>query len=249
MIKNNRLPGVNQNHDHIREDWQQENIRLRAGAGSALDKYRHLTHKTGYGNDSNKLPVKKSYVNRVITAQDYSPVFIDTTLDRRYEMGSRQQSNGMRAREVFNKFLNPPSKFIDEVADYLHTDVESAFVITCAVFQAMRDGVDPRFAVFFGQSLPLLLRGMFFEDFNLSSVPRVIRQKNEFIQFIQSKIPSKQRKNFHDPREVIMSLRAVFRVLEKNMTRNAINEMKRLLHSEIVELIDSPQYEYNFKHI
>lgn len=236
---------VDSNQDQKNIEWQSENLRLRAGEGSAYDKFRHRTHKGGYGYENNRVEPSGTVhinMNRDFHRQKYKQDFLGGTID--YE-NHEEGGYGRRARPIFNRHIEISSRFIEDVADFLRIDFESALYITRAVFKAIRDRVYPGFAVHFGQALPLILRGIYFEQYNLSTVPVVIRDKNQFINFIQEKLPLFVKRDFRNPNEIIMALRGVFRVLERNMNPLIVEEMKRLLHSEIEELIDSNQYKYN----
>lgn len=138
----------------------------------------------------------------------------------------------------FNKYAEAGNRFINEVAFELGTDRDKAARITRVVLHALRDRLPVNDAVEFAQGLPMALKGVFFDQYDVSSAPVIIRSKREFLEFIRSKDHFTANMDLQQPADVVRGLQAVFYVLENHMDRGQTAQIKRLLHSEIVDLIE-----------
>lgn len=143
----------------------------------------------------------------------------------------------------FEKYAAEGNRFIHEVADELGTDDHSmALRITKAVLHAVRDRIPPSDAVKFGQGFPTMLKAIYFEEYDISKTPVLIRRRDEFVDFIRFKNRFAAIHDFPTPDFVVIGLRGVFRVLERWMDPGQINHVKRILNSDLCDLIDGGKY-------
>jgi uncharacterized protein (DUF2267 family) len=138
----------------------------------------------------------------------------------------------------FERYAAEGNRFINEVAMELDVDRNRAARITRAVLHAVRDRIPPNDAVEFGQGLPMAIKGVFFDRYDLSDVPVVIRHPEAFFDFICSKDGDSAYRDFPDKQSVEEALRGVFRVLERNMDYGQVEQVKHMMNREIVSLID-----------
>ena len=148
---------------------------------------------------------------------------------------SRQKHRTMN----FEQYASDGNRFINEVAYQLDTDHNSAARVTRAVLHAIRDRIPPDDAIQFAQGLPMALKGEFVDRYDISKTPVIIRSKEKFIEFVRSKDGLAAPVDFPDRESVIFALQAVFYVLELNMSYGQVEQIKKMLNIEIVDLIDS----------
>lgn len=158
-------------------------------------------------------------------------------------------SRGMERGPVFSRSVNlerfghEANRFINEVADELGTsDGQQALRITRAVLHAVRDRIPADDAVQFSQGLITVIRGIYFEQYDLSRTPVVIRSQDEFISFVRNKNREAAMSDFPTREHVIQGIKAVFRVLERNMDYGQVEQIKRLVSDEVRELIEGRGY-------
>jgi uncharacterized protein (DUF2267 family) len=138
----------------------------------------------------------------------------------------------------FDEYASEGNRIINEVAKELNTDRNSAARITRAVLHAVRDRLPADDAVEFAQGLPMALKGVFLDQYDISATPVVIRSRKKFIEFVRSKAGAAAEVIFPDHISVAQGLQAVFYVLEKNMSYGQVEQIKRMLNIEIVDLIE-----------
>jgi uncharacterized protein (DUF2267 family) len=163
--------------------------------------------------------------------------------ERRHEGPSGNEGYGRprnRMRSMnFEKYAEEGNRFVNEVAFELGTrNRDKAARILRAVLHAVRDRLPAHDAVQFAQGLPMALKGIFIDQYDISDAPVVIRNKEDFIDFIVEKDKFAAAEDFPHPDDVVWGLKAVFRVFEYHMDPGQVSHIKKLLHSEIVDLID-----------
>jgi uncharacterized protein (DUF2267 family) len=138
----------------------------------------------------------------------------------------------------FEKYAHEGNRFINEVAYLLDSDRGTAGRITRAVLQAVRDRLPPDDAIQFAQGLPMAIKGLFIDQYDISKTPVPIRNSNDFIEFVRSRDRFAANVDFPTPYDVVFSLKAVFRVLEMTMDRGQVMQIKKLLPGDIARLTD-----------
>lgn len=150
---------------------------------------------------------------------------------------SRNRRTGRRTLD-FNAFASEGNRFVNEVADELATDRNSAARILRAVLHAVRDRIPPDDAIEFAQGLPMALKGLYIDQYDPSVTPVVIRNVDEFLDFIYWKDGISASFDFTSRDSIIYALQAVFRVLSRNMDRGQVEQIKHMLNIEIRNLIE-----------
>lgn len=151
---------------------------------------------------------------------------------------SKRRGKGTPRSINFEEYASEGNRFIKEVAYELGIDRNRAARITRAILHAVRDRLPPDDAVQFAQGLPMALKGIFFDQYDISRTPVVIRGRNKFIDFICTKDRLTAAHDFPDREYVAEALRAVFFVLENNMDYGQVQQIKHLLNKEIVNIIE-----------
>lgn len=146
-------------------------------------------------------------------------------------------TNPMRSMN-FERYAAEGNRFINEIAYELGVDRNRAARITRAVLHAIRDRIPPDDAIQFAQGLPMAIKGVFIDRYDMSITPVAIRHADDFINFIYNKNGSASYVDFPEKRHVIEALRGVFRVLERNMDYGQVEQIKHMFNTEIYEMID-----------
>ena len=83
--------------------------------------------------------------------------------------------------EVFDKTLQTTNIWLDEIMAELGPDRHVAWHVLGAVLHAIRDRVPTEVAVHLGAQLPLLVRGLYYEQWRLGREPERYRSADEFL--------------------------------------------------------------------
>jgi uncharacterized protein (DUF2267 family) len=138
----------------------------------------------------------------------------------------------------FESYASDGNRFIREVAERLQTDRNTAARVTRAVLHAVRDRLPAVDAVQFAQGLPMALKGVFIDQYDLSKVPLKIRHVDNFLDYIYFKNGKASITDFPSRQSVAEALQAVFYVLERNMDFGQVQQIKEMLPMEISKVID-----------
>jgi uncharacterized protein (DUF2267 family) len=139
----------------------------------------------------------------------------------------------------FEQYAADGNHFINEVARDLGTDRNTAARVTRAVLHALRDRMPPDDAIQFAQGLPMALKSVFIDQYDLSSTPVVIRKGEKFLEYIYEKDGITAPQDFPDKLSVAQALSSVFFVLENWMDAGQTDQVKNIVGAEIVDLIYS----------
>ncbi len=156
---------------------------------------------------------------------------------KNYQNNRRLHSNKFKPLN-FDAYASEGNRFIKQVANELDTNWNHAARITRAVLHALRDRLPPIDAVQFAQGLPMALKGIFIDKYDIGKAPIRIRSKQKFIDYVYYKIGSTAEVDFPDNDSIVRALQAVFFVLELNMSYGQVEQIKHILNSELVSLFE-----------
>jgi len=107
---------------------------------------------------------------------------------------------------------------------------QNAYAGLRAVLQTLRDHLGVDEGAHLAAQLPMLIRGIYYENFNPSRKLLKERSKEEFLDRVSNHFPSDSQ---IDPEELT---RAVFKVLSKHVNEGEIQHVVHILPQEIREL-------------
>jgi uncharacterized protein (DUF2267 family) len=152
---------------------------------------------------------------------------------------SRDQDYSGSFRSLnFERYAADGNHFINQVAAELDTGRNTAARVTRAVLHAVRDRLPPEDAIEFAQGLPMALKGVYIDQYDLSSAPRIIRHPEQFIDYVCYLDGRSAGRDFPDRESVEDSIAAVFRVLERNMDFGQVAQIKRMMNDELGYLFE-----------
>lgn len=124
------------------------------------------------------------------------------------------------------------------VAEELDTDdMNKAGRIFRAVLQSMRDRLPVHEAIHFAAQLPIIWKGIFFDQYDPGKVPVKIRDTQEWINYIRNKNAFAANNDFQQDEEITAAFKAVFQALQRHMTEEQLQKVKESLNQEIQELL------------
>lgn len=132
---------------------------------------------------------------------------------------------------VFDRTIHKTNIWLNELMDELETDDrQRAYLALRATLHALRDRLTVEEAAQFGAQLPMLIRGFYYEGWDPTGKPVKERHKEQFLARILREF------NNNDPIDPEQVAGAVFVVLANRITRGEIEDVERVLPSEVREL-------------
>jgi uncharacterized protein (DUF2267 family) len=132
--------------------------------------------------------------------------------------------------EVFDKTLHTTNLWLKEIGEEIGEERRGAYHALGAVLRALRDRLTIDEAAQLSAQLPLLIRGIYFDQWRPAEQPKRVRHLEDFLAMIaagEGEIMS------IDPEH---AARAVFKVLERHIARGESEQLKAVLPLEIRSL-------------
>lgn len=211
------------------EEWQRENMHLRGGRHSSYDR------QGGSRSEGNDTEGRRDYIRN---KEQYDFAMNAGPYVHWDNPGGNNRRNRTRSMN-FEDYAAEANRFINEVAHEIGCDRNAAGRITRAVLHALRDRLPADDAVQFAQGLPMALRGVYFDQYDISKTPVLIRSVPAFLEYIRDKNRFSAIVDFPSPQDVVHGLQAVFRVLSRNMDWGQVEQVIHLLPKNIAHLVDS----------
>lgn len=130
--------------------------------------------------------------------------------------------------ETFDTAIQKADIWLKEIMTELNTDSRrKAYMGMRAVLHALRDRLTVDEAVHLGAQLPLLVRGVYYDEWDPSRTPVKDRHLSDFLSHIQSRYKGES----DDDLEVVA--RAVFKVIRSKVTDGEINDVKGMMPEDL----------------
>ena len=131
---------------------------------------------------------------------------------------------------VFDKTLQTTNIWLDEVMERLGPDRQLAWKVLGTVLHKLREMLPIEASAHVGAQLPLLVRGLYYDQYQPARQPKTCRSREEFIaevaEWLQDARPI-------DPEEAIA---AVFEVLSRNLDPGQVAKIKAVLPEPIRQM-------------
>ena len=128
---------------------------------------------------------------------------------------------------------------LQAVAQELQTDdMNKAGRITRAVLHAIRDRLPVTEAIHFAAQLPIIWKGIYFDQYNPEIVPVQIRHTEEWVNYIRNKNAYAANYDFQQDDEILESFRAVFNGLQQCISDGQLQKVRESLNEEIQDLLE-----------
>lgn len=125
--------------------------------------------------------------------------------------------------DVFDKTLQTTNIWLDEIMTDLGPDRQTAWHVLGAVLRTLRDRLPMELSAHLGAQLPLLVRGLYYDQWRPSAQPSKSRTREEFFERISADLKKTR------PVNVEAATRAVFRVLNHHIDPGQIQNVREAL--------------------
>ncbi|HEU4342336.1 MAG TPA: DUF2267 domain-containing protein [Candidatus Binatia bacterium] len=134
--------------------------------------------------------------------------------------------------EVFDAPLQKTQIWLNDLMSELGWEdrPQKTFLALRTALHALRDRLTVEEAVHLGAQLPILIRGFYYEGWKLTHKPAKERHKSDFLDHIARVFRDD---DTVDPEKV---MRAVFKVLERHISKGEIEDVKNMLPRSLQEL-------------
>lgn len=129
--------------------------------------------------------------------------------------------------DVFDKTLQTTHMWLNDISDQLIPDRQFSWRALGAVLHTLRDRLPTDLAAHLSAELPLLIRGLYYDQYRPSAQPSDVRDLGAFFEAIAGRL-----KNAHpsDPRD---ATRAVFATLSRRVPAGQIGKVQDALPEDI----------------
>lgn len=141
-------------------------------------------------------------------------------------------ANGL---EVFDKTLDITHVWLKEIMADLGPDKQVAWKVLSTVLHKLRDRLSINLAAHLGAQLPLLIRGVYYDQFEPGKMPSEFRSREEFIGEVAEWLSDSRPV---DPEEAI---RSVFRVLSRHISDGQISKVRDALPKSLRQMWESAE--------
>lgn len=140
----------------------------------------------------------------------------------------------MTGLEVFDKTVQTTNHWLKEIGEDIGPDRRRAYHALWAVLRALRDRLTLEESAQLAAQLPLLVRGLYYDQWRPTEQPKRVRHLEDFLALVAHDLGETKP---IDPED---AARAVFKVLDRHISRGEIEQVKQSLPAEIRSLWPQP---------
>ncbi len=137
--------------------------------------------------------------------------------------------------EVFDKTLQSTNIWLDEITKRIGPDRAIAWKVLSTVLHKLRDRLPMDLAVHLGVQLPLLVRGVYYDQFEPAKLPTNWHTSDEFIHEVQKWLSDIR------PVDAKEAVAAVFGVLSNHIAAGQTEKVRQALPKDIRALWPAPE--------
>jgi uncharacterized protein (DUF2267 family) len=143
-----------------------------------------------------------------------------------------QKPHRQNSHEIFDHTIQKTQEWLNDVMHELDWEDKphKAYMALRTVLHALRDRLTVEEAIQLGAQLPMLVRGFYYEGWNLKDKPHKERHKEDFLEHVKKAFKDDFTVN---PQQVV---RAVFRVLQRHTSPGEIDDVKHVMPKTLQEL-------------
>lgn len=135
--------------------------------------------------------------------------------------------------EVFDSTIQRTNSWLKELMLELNSsDHRKTYLILRSVLHAFRDHLTERDAIYVGEQLPMLMRGLYFEHWDPAGKPLPLRNRDDFFMVVSQNMV-RDGDNASKPETVA---RAVFRLLERKAAEGEIEDLHSVVPLVLMDL-------------
>jgi len=134
--------------------------------------------------------------------------------------------------DVFDSTVQRTNVWLKELIQELNwTDQRKAYLAFRCVLQTVRDVLPVSDAIRFGDQLPLLIRGFYFEHWDPSRKPPSLHNRGEFLSLLACGLEAGD-----ETLDAEVIARGVFRLLDKKVSEGEIEDVQHLMPPAVLDL-------------
>jgi uncharacterized protein (DUF2267 family) len=129
--------------------------------------------------------------------------------------------------EVFDKTLQTTHIWLNEIGDQLIPDRQLSWRVLGVVLRALRDRMQTDLSAHLGAELPLLVRGIYYDQYRPSAQPVDLPDLDSFVQRISEELSDAR------PVDAKDAFRAVLATLSRHLPRGQIEKVQQSLPRDV----------------
>ena len=134
--------------------------------------------------------------------------------------------------DVFDKTLQTTNIWLNEIMDRIGPDRQVAWKVLSTVLHTLRDRLPIELSAHLGAQLPLLVRGVYYDQFEPAKIPSDCRSPEEFTAEVAEWLSDIRPV---DPEEAVA---AVFSVLSRHLSEGQVAKVRNALPKSVRMLWD-----------
>lgn len=136
--------------------------------------------------------------------------------------------------DVFDKTLHTTNIWLDEISKQIGPDRAVAWKVLSTVLHKLRDRLPVELAAHLGAQLPLLVRGVYYDQFEPANLPTGWHSADEFVHEVQRWLSDTRTVDAKD------AIAAVFSVLSRHVSAGEVGNVRHALPQPIRALWPEP---------
>ena len=141
-------------------------------------------------------------------------------------------ANGL---EVFDRTLETTHIWLNEICKELGPDKQVAWKVLSTVLHKLRDRLTINLAAHLGAQLPLLIRGVYYDQFEPSKMPTECRSRDEFMAEVSEWLSDTR------PVDPDLAVRTVFKVMSRHISEGQVQKVKDALPKSLRQIWDTAE--------
>ena len=137
--------------------------------------------------------------------------------------------------DVFDRTLEATHIWLNEICNDLGPDKQVAWKVLSTVLHKLRDRLTVNLAAHLGAQLPLLIRGVYYDQFEPGHMPSEHRSREDFVGEVAEWLSDTR------PVDAEEAVRSVFRVLSRHISEGQINKVRDALPKSLRHLWQSAE--------
>ena len=137
--------------------------------------------------------------------------------------------------DVFDRTLETTHIWLNEICNDLGPDKQVAWKVLSTVLHKLRDRLTINLAAHLGAQLPLLIRGVYYDQFEPGHMPSELRSRDDFIAEVAEWLRDTR------PVDTEEAIRSVFRVLSRHISEGQIDKVRDALPKSLRQLWQSAE--------
>jgi len=137
--------------------------------------------------------------------------------------------------DVFDKTLETTHIWLNEICADLGPDKQVAWKVLSTVLHKLRDRLPIGLAAHLGAQLPLLVRGVYYDQFEPSKLPTECNSREEFVAEVAEWLSDTR------PVDPDLAVRSVFRVLSRHISEGQVAKVREALPRSLKQMWETAE--------